>query len=327
MADTRATTSFLGMLLDCLDDQIAVVDVSGRIIYVNDAWVRFGVDNGLPVSFEWVGTNYLNGWDTSNPADDADAHKALDGICRVLSGDLDSFYSEYPCHSPTERRWFLMRVVPLRGSVERYFVISHVNITQRKLIEEQVEAQSLIDPLTGLANRRHFDRFLHDEWQRNMRDRTPVSLILVDLDHFKTYNDTRGHVAGDEYLRRAGTVIRQHARRPTDLAARYGGEEFVLVLGNTDLGGATATAESMLAGIAGLRADLACGEYVTSASAGVTCTVPNRANLEGALVELADQALYQAKDSGRNRAISRACFLDPIERQQHCLSRPCSSRG
>lgn len=315
---------FLGMLLDCLEDQIAVLDASGQIIYVNHSWVRFGIDNGQPHDFVWVGTNYLKACHASAICGDADARTAYEGIHRVLGGEADNFHHEYPCHSPTQQRWFLMRLVPLRSQAEPYFVISHVDITQRKLVEEQVEALSLIDQLTGLANRRHFDRFLHDEWHRNMREQTPISLIMFDLDHFKTYNDTRGHQAGDELLRRVGAILGHHARRPTDLAARYGGEEFVLVLGNTDLGGAAITAESARASIAGLGTDLASGDCTTSASAGVTCTIPPYGGLEGKLVELADHALYRAKQSGRNQVVKSDCSLAPSERSAACRDRPCN---
>lgn len=315
---------FLGMLLDCLEDQIAVLDASGQIIYVNHSWVRFGIDNGQPHDFVWVGTNYLKACHASAICGDADARTAYEGIHRVLGGEADNFHHEYPCHSPTQQRWFLMRLVPLRSQAEPYFVISHVDITQRKLIEEQVEALSLVDQLTGLANRRHFDRFLHDEWHRNMREQSPISLIMFDLDHFKTYNDTRGHQAGDDFLRRVGAILRHHARRPTDLAARYGGEEFVLILGNTDLGGAAIAAESARASIAGLSTELDCGDCTTSASAGVTCTIPTPGKLEGILIELADHALYRAKQSGRNLVVKSDCSLAPSERSAACRDRPCN---
>lgn len=296
---------FFSLLLDCLDDQIAVLDAAGRIAYVNRAWVRFGRENGQPADCDWIGTDYLAVCQASATAagGDADAAKAHAGIRRVLAGEADSFYHEYPCHSPEVRRWFLMRIVPLRGAAARFCVVSHVNITERKLAEEAIEAQALSDQLTGLANRRHFDRFLHQEWQRSLRDRTPISLVLLDLDHFKHYNDSLGHVAGDAYLRGVGRVLGRHMRRPTDLAARYGGEEFALILGSTDQRGALHAAESVRTGIAALRDELACGPLVTSASAGVACTVPASSGDAGLLVELADAALYRAKQSGRDRVV------------------------
>lgn len=296
-------------LLDCLEDQIAVIDEIGTIIYVNNAWRQFGSENGQPPEFDWIGTNYLKVCEVPDQEKDPEALAAYDGIRQVLSGGQSNFYIEYPCHSSTERRWFLMRIVPLRGLPERYFVISHVNITQRRLVEEQVAAQSLCDALTGIANRRHFDRFLHDEWQRSMRAGTPISLILFDLDFFKQYNDTLGHRAGDEFLRMVGAVLKEHARRPSDLAARYGGEEFALILGNTDQHAAESAAEAVRLDIARLQDVLKCGNCCVSASAGVVCTVPQQGCPEGSLVEQADSALYAAKHAGRNRVFSQVFSL------------------
>jgi diguanylate cyclase (GGDEF)-like protein len=317
-------SDFLGLLLDCLDDQIAVLNADGGIVYVNQSWVRFGEGNGLPVMHRWLGTNYLGVCSTSADCGDVGARQAYEGIQRVLRGELDHFHYEYPCHSPSERRWFLMRMVPLRGMAQPYFVVSHVNITERKLIEEQVEAQSLTDPLTGLANRRRFDLFLHDEWLRSLREQSPISLVMLDLDHFKAFNDTFGHVAGDAYLRQVGDILRHHARRPTDLAARYGGEEFALVLGNTDQTGAEMAAEAVRADIAGLARQRAEGVVATSASAGVICTVPQQGEPEVCLVDGADQALYQAKRLGRNRVVLSPCPLPPALRTGHCSDHSCA---
>jgi diguanylate cyclase (GGDEF)-like protein/PAS domain S-box-containing protein len=315
-------TGFHGLLLDCLDDQIAVIDAAGRIVYVNQAWVLFGQGNGLARDHDWIGVNYLQVCSVSAADGETDAQRAYDGILAVLRGETEHFYYEYPCHSPTERRWFLMRLAPLRGAAQRHFVVSHVNITERKLIEEQVEAQSLTDPLTGLANRRRFDRYLHQEWLRSQREQTPISLILLDLDHFKAYNDAFGHLAGDDYLRHVGRLLDQHARRPADLAARYGGEEFALVLGNTDLAGARQAGEALRADIAELHTPLG---HAVSASAGVFCTVPHPGESEQTLVSRADQALYQAKQAGRNRVVCHACPLSAEDRATHCAGRTCAA--
>jgi diguanylate cyclase (GGDEF)-like protein len=300
-------SGFFGMLLDCLEDHIAVIDQAGTIIYVNRAWVEFGIENGEPPELEWLGINYLGVCNASANRGEPYAKASLTGILKVLNGEENSFYYEYPCHSPTQKRWFLMRIVPLHGVAGTNFVISHVNITQRKLIEEQMEAQSLSDSLTGLANRRHFDHFLLGEWLRNMRERTPISMVMFDLDYFKRYNDSFGHMAGDEYLRRVGAIIAGHARRPTDMAARYGGEEFALILGNTDLLGAQNTAESAREAVAALKPGLQCSDCIISVSAGVACTIPAQGQAEGFLVEEADKALYGAKAAGRNRVVLQTC--------------------
>lgn len=294
------STPLLGELLDSLDDQIAVIDAQGTIIYVNAAWVRFGNDNGLSPDKAWLGSSYLQVCGDSAALGDSLAGAALTGILDVLHQRRDAFYHEYPCHGPTVQRWFMMRVVPLRGHADSLFVVSHINITQRKLAEIRLENLSLSDPLTGLANRRHLDSFLGDEWSRALRGATPVSLVMLDIDHFKAYNDQLGHVAGDRCLCQCAQVLRAYARRPSDLAARYGGEEFALILGNTDRQGALREAESIRADIEAMQLSFDGAPGIT-ASLGVACVVPHLGEPRSELIERADEALYRAKHAGRNR--------------------------
>jgi diguanylate cyclase (GGDEF)-like protein len=289
-----------GELLDSLDDQIAIVDARGIIVYVNHAWVRFGLENGQAAGTDWLGSNYLGACAQSLERGDRLAGEALGGISDVLSRRRPAFYHEYPCDGPNEPRWFMMRVIPLHGHADSLFAISHINITQRKLAELRLESLSLSDPLTGLANRRHFDHFLSDEWSRAMRMAMPVSLVMLDLDHFKDYNDRLGHMAGDHCLRRCAEILRRFARRPSDLAARYGGEEFALILGSTDRRGAFTEAESIRAEISLECRSVQDGAPIT-ASLGVATVVPGVGTSESSLIESADRALYHAKHSGRNR--------------------------
>jgi len=289
-----------GELLDSLDDQIAIVDVRGVIVYVNRAWARFGLENGLAAGTDWLGSNYLGVCAESLEHGDRLAGEALAGISDVLNRRRPAFYHEYPCDGPNEPRWFMMRVVPLHGHASSLFAISHINITQRKLAELRLESLSLIDPLTGLANRRHFDRFLSDEWSRAMRAAMPVSLVMLDLDHFKEYNDRLGHLAGDHCLRRCADILKRFARRSSDLAARYGGEEFALILGNTDRRGASMEAESIRDAIS-VQCQGEGGDAPITASLGVATIVPIMGSSESSLIERSDRALYHAKHAGRNR--------------------------
>src|SRR5208283_4671548 len=127
-------------------------------------------------------------------------------------------------------------------------------ITQRKLAEQQlaeayrtVEALAITDALTGLANRRHFDQCLTNEWRRGMRDRKPISLLLIDADLFKAYNDAYGHLRGDNCLKQIAEAIQDVVSRPGDLVARFGGEEFAVILPNTPAPGAFQLAQDVCA--------------------------------------------------------------------------------
>ena len=190
------------------------------------------------------------------------------------------------------------------------FDISERKRAEEKLLRlhEELEALSLTDWLTGIANRRMFDQRLETEWNDSRRSAKPLSLLLVDVDWFKQYNDAYGHVEGDACLRRVAGVLRDAARRPRDMAARFGGDEFSLLLPETDAATAHALARDFAKAVAALRIPhgrSGAGEVV-SVSIGVATRSAGDADDAGAFVRVVDQMLYVAKRRGRNRVEARA---------------------
>ncbi|MEL6779128.1 MAG: diguanylate cyclase [Cyanobacteria bacterium J06597_16] len=170
---------------------------------------------------------------------------------------------------------------------------------------------ALSDGLTCLANRRRFDEHLADEWQRLARDRQPLSLILCDLDHFKRYNDSFGHPAGDRCLIRVARALLNGPQRPADLVARYGGEEFAIILPNTDTHGAWRIAQKIHDNIRALKIAHAPKNeepYVT-VTMGVSTVMPGHDTTPQMLVQASDLALYHAKQQGRNRTYVNAHYV------------------
>ncbi|OCC02771.1 diguanylate cyclase response regulator [Labrys sp. WJW] len=178
--------------------------------------------------------------------------------------------------------------------------------SQQELMETNLELQRLtnVDGLTGLSNRRYFDQYLDTEWRQAMRAREPISLLIIDVDHFKQYNDTYGHLAGDEVLKTVATAVRSTFQRPKDLAVRMGGEEFAVVLPQTLADDLAFLAEKVVQAIEGLglpHAASPIAEKVTISVGGAT-HIPAGNDQPERLIEAADKAMYEAKRSGRNRA-------------------------
>ena len=294
---------FYKAVLDSMTEHVVVIDETGDIKYVNKAWVTFGTNNEIQIHDSWDGQNYLDACDAAAQAGEAFGLKASVGIRKVINREEELFYFEYPCHCPAEQRWFTMRITPLECAGPRQFVISHQNITKRKQAEDRVRELSLMDALTGLANRRYFDEFLEKEWRRAIRAGLPLSLIMMDIDHFKLYNDNYGHHGGDECLKRVGECLSAVGKRPSDLVARYGGEEFAVILGSTSLSEATAIAEDLCSRVHALaiRHDYSTAGSVVTVSVGAASIAPDKQMQASALIEAADSALYHAKENGRNR--------------------------
>jgi diguanylate cyclase (GGDEF)-like protein len=171
-----------------------------------------------------------------------------------------------------------------------------------------LEQLSMIDPLTGIPNRRRFDDAFNKAWRRGMRRRKPLALLIIDLDFFKGINDVYGHTYGDECLVSVARVLGKQAARPDDLLARYGGDEFVLLLPDTNTGGAKGVAERMHEAIRLLAAENSASPFcgLLTVTIGIGIGEPEIGADPIALIDVADQALYQAKQMGRNRSCTQS---------------------
>jgi len=228
----------------------------------------------------------------------------------VLTGEPVSF--EQYCQ-PLGRYYFINAY----RLGERRFATIFMDITDRKKAEEQIhkligqleierdlaQSNALTDSMTGLYNRRYFDNALRNEFSRHKRLGSHLSLIMVDVDHFKKFNDHYGHLEGDDCLRQIARILKVVVERAPDIVARYGGEEFVVILPNTNSRGAAILAERIREAVLGMslpHADSETAAFVT-VSLGVATATDHLLADEGQLVALADRALYQAKMNGRNR--------------------------
>jgi diguanylate cyclase (GGDEF)-like protein len=230
-------------------------------------------------------------------------------------GDIDLRRLIYQPPRPTDLRWLLWvlaAAAAILGLVtwiaRRFYRLSwrlRQQLEENRRLQDELRALTIVDPLTGLHNRRHFDTVCTTEWERARRDRRPLAVLFIDIDYFKSYNDCYGHRAGDDCLAAVGKAVRQSLQRPADVAVRYGGDEFVVLLPDTDTDGALDVARRVLAAIAALDIPHATSPLgrVTS-SIGVGDLVPGPKHTFQELLDRADRALYAAKQAGRNAVMA-----------------------
>lgn len=308
--------------LNSLTAHVAVLDSSGVIVLVNEAWKRFARNNGCADEFCYLGTSYLAVCERAlRGGGDGSAQAAVRNLRALLCSEGDEFLLEYPCHSPDEKRWFTVRMTRFARETKTYVVVAHEDITARKWAEEQLhdakqaleaanrELQQALererimaqtDELTGVNNRRHFLELAARDFAFAQRYRLPISILMIDVDHFKQVNDSWGHQIGDEILESVARIAGHHLR-DADVIGRYGGEEFIVLLPESSARQAMIVAERIREGIAAHGIDTGKGTVKVTISAGIADAL-SEDTLDW-LIRRADQALYEAKEAGRNRAM------------------------
>jgi diguanylate cyclase (GGDEF)-like protein/PAS domain S-box-containing protein len=283
----------LRMIVNSMDQGLLIVEASGRIQYANPACDRY---LGCKPE-DLVGRRLADLLEQTEAQADAVADAAIGQGTREVN---------IRHHDGSLRAMDLtvtpLTLPPMHAESGLFVALLH-DITHHKQSEDALQRAAMLDPLTKIANRRQFDAFLEKEWQRAIRNAQPLSLVVLDVDHFKLYNDTLGHAAGDACLQQVAQALQCHAARPTDLAARYGGEEFVLLFGETPLDAATRLAEMIRSAVEALQLPnprSPSSPWLT-VSVGVATIVPTQLDEIENLFVCADRAMYAAKAGGRNR--------------------------
>jgi diguanylate cyclase (GGDEF)-like protein/PAS domain S-box-containing protein len=313
--ELRQIAALHKLVVDNSRDAIVLGDLDGTRTYVSP------------------GIKAMTGWDPKelvgrvfreviHPADVAEVEMAM----RALRAGSEGGTLEYRARKRDGEFFWVegsLRVYrdPATGRPIGYLNLVR-DISERKRTEEHLqsayramESLVVVDALTGISNRRRFDEALATEWRRALRDGEKLSLLLIDADHFKRYNDTYGHVRGDSCLKQIAEAALDVVLRPGDLVARYGGEEFAVVLPGTNEEGAKAVAEDICQAVRNRRLPHeGNAPGIVTVSVGCATIVPQRGKSPQDLIESADQALYRAKGRGRNRVVVAGipARLDPI---------------
>ncbi|MFS2138130.1 diguanylate cyclase [Duganella sp. Dugasp56] len=297
-------------LMELLVIPTFVVDIHGKVIIWNKACERLtGVD-----AWEVLGTgdHWKCFYHEQRPT-------LADLVIQGRSGDLNALYNRHArsnhgdhnlraenwCDMPRvgRRRYLEVDASPIFDAEGKLVAVVETlrDVTDEKRAQVALEQLARRDGLTGLANRRCFDDTLQAEWQRALRQQQPLSLLMVDVDNFKQYNDAYGHLGGDECLQRIASAVSSEMRA-NDLVARYGGEEFAVILPNQSLKGAAIVAERIRCRVEQLHLpNLGSQQHVVTVSIGAATALAAAENDPSQLVATADSALYRAKHMGRNR--------------------------
>ncbi|MFT4063496.1 diguanylate cyclase [Paraburkholderia sp.] len=258
-----------------------------------------------------------------HPSGDFFGTAAIDGVERwyafrhidIYPLILDVALSTQDIYVQWRRRaWIIGTLIAaLDVTIIALAILFSQQLRRRREAEEELHELARTDGLTGLNNRRAFEEHLNDEWRRAQRSGLPLSLLLIDVDYFKGFNDLYGHSAGDEALIGVARCIAESVRRPGDTAARYGGEEFAVLLPDTGDAGALCIAGKIRAAVEALQCrHVASAHHVLTVSVGAATAQGPAIATHRALIDAADEALYRAKDAGRNRVMSFCATADAV---------------
>lgn len=283
-----------GPILNSFRDQICLLDQDGKIVFVNEEWIRFARQNDGDLSACGLGVNYIQ---ACKPND-----SVYQGLKAIISGEIEYFNHEYPCHSMSEKRWFIMQAARIRSNDYGIdgMVVRHVNITKQKLLELQLKEYADTDSLTSVYNRRYFEKKLKEEGERARKNGLVLSLLYIDTDNFKELNDTYGHAAGDEVLKELSRLILRKIRA-SDTFARIGGDEFAILFPETGTDDLKIIAGRIIEQMQQFKVQVGGSSIQTTISIGGS--VFSEDFQMDTMLKKADKALYMAKERGKNQLV------------------------
>ncbi len=288
------------IMLDSISNGIITINQNNRIIYANPSALAF-----FSMTTEMMLGNHLSRLFPEAASEPVFAlMEELSSTGGVSSGKITI---------TVNNRILDLSIVQTDGGIDNKLLIME-DITaseyaRKELVQanNKLQIQAMYDGLTNVSNRRHFDELLHQEWGRMRREKRQLSLMICDVDHFKDFNDTYGHLEGDQCLRDIAETIKSNLQRPSDNVARYGGDEFVIILPGTSLDGACLLAEQIRKRISQLQIKHKASpvaDHVTM-TIGAGSGFPDDSVPEDKFIWLADKALYEAKTKGRNRVVGQ----------------------
>ncbi len=309
--DRRPHLDVRAAAFDRVGASVAVLDGDGVIVDTNQAWRLFAALNDGSSDSTGIGVNYLDVCDRASVTGDSVSADVATGLRQILRGERTQIDAEYPCPSPTEDRWFLVQASALPVSEGTGAVVFHIDVTARKQLTQQLEVIADHDSLTGLPNRRAASRYLDEQLELARDAGTAVWTLFIDLDEFKSVNDTWGHHVGDELLVKVGTRIRR-ALRDDDFVSRFGGDEFVVIRAGAARDEVDALADRLRSV---MSAPFQIGELEVSGRISVGVAESDASSTAESMYQQADEEMYADKRGGRStgRTVERTVEVETVE--------------